>query len=290
MIGAVSHNLAENLASMAFFLALAFTISWIAGLKHYFSLPHKTFKGPPVLLQDVFASFFIFIVVYFLVLPSIIATIIHKLPINHRPLYTIFGHLLTFSLTALLLFLYTLLRDRSTMYRVWKDYSFPGSKTLISDSKFGVISWVIAMPIVASVTYIAEIITSLITEPTNKEQVAVKFLKDSLTDPLTSTIAFFSILIVAPLFEEYLFRGLLLSYFRTKLGSFGAIFTSALIFALFHFSPSQSTENVTLLLTLFVFGCYLGFIYEKTRSLLSSIVLHVTFNSISVIRIIFTHV
>ncbi len=266
----------SNLAGFAFFLILALIISWIAFAKGYYHLPYKEYKGAAITLQDVFASFFIFLASYFFLLP-----LIH---------YPILSHIITFVVASLLFFLYGFWGNRTNMIKVWKDRSFPESKSILKDLETGLVFWFLAIPVVTSVTYLAELLTSLIASPTNKEQVAVRFLKESLGNPLTSSVAFFSIIIAAPIFEEFLFRGVLLSYLRTKMGTYVAIFTSALIFSLFHFSPSQSIENISLLLTLFAFGSYLGFVYLKTRSLYSSILLHVTFNSISVIRIIFTHV
>ena len=285
MIGAQLHSLSDNLAGMAFFLMLAFIFSWIGHAKGYYSLPYAQFQGPLIALQDVISSFLIFILVYFLVFPVLISTLT-----PHTPIFILINHLATFLLTALFLYLYSCLRDKSNMLRIWKDYSFPGSKPIYADIGIGVISWVLAMPVVTSITYIVEILVSLLLTPTYQEQIAVKFLKNSLQDPITLFIACFSILIMAPFFEELLFRGFLLSYLRRKMHPLTAIVISSLIFALFHYSPSQSTENIVLITTLFTFGCYLGFIYEKTRSLFSSIVLHVTFNSVSVIRIIFTDV
>ncbi len=266
----------DSLAGMSFFLVLAFIISWVSYVKGYYSLPYKNYKGPHISLQDVFIYFFIFIGVYFLVLP-----LFSKLMI---------GYILAFLLTAFLFFLYSYYSDHKTMLAVWKDRDFPGALFIKDDCEMGLIFWVIAMPVVTSITYIAEILTSLFVTPTGKEQMAVRFLKESLKNPSTFSIALFSILIVAPLFEEFLFRGIFLSYLRTKFTPISAILLSASIFSLFHFSPTQSVENIPLLLTLFAFGSYLGFVYEKTRSLFASILLHVTFNSISVIRIIFTHV
>ncbi|MBI3211827.1 MAG: CPBP family intramembrane metalloprotease [Simkania negevensis] len=52
---------------------------------------------------------------------------------------------------------------------------------------------------------------------------------------------------------------------------------------LFHLSSSQGVGNISL----FIFALYLGFLYEKQCSLFASIALHMTFNSISVIRILF---
>ena len=270
MIGTLSQNASENLAGMTFFLALAFVASWIAGTAGYYRLPYRSHKGTTLLFQDICVSFFIFIVVYFLVLPPILLHLFHSL----------YSQLIIFVLTAIFLFSYATIRHINA---IWKDPSFPGNRSYLGDIKFGLISWLVAMPVVASISYIM----SLVIPPTNQEQIAVQFLKNYLNDPLTMAIALFSIVLAAPLFEEYLFRGLLLSYIRNKLGPITAVFLSAAIFALFHFAPSQANENIPLIATLFAFGSYLGFAYEKTRSLITSIVLHVTFNSISVIRIIF---
>ena len=57
-------------------------------------------------------------------------------------------------------------------------------------------------------------------------------------------------------------------------------------FALFHFSSLQGVGNVSLILTLLVFGGFLGFIYERQSSLFASIGLHMTFNVASTLRIL----
>ena len=290
MTSAITTALSENLAAMAFFLSLAFFISWAAFAAGYYKLPFKNFIGPLLSLQDVLSCFFIFITLYFLGLPLVLSIFCKILPENWQTNCGLISHVAIFGITALFLFLYCFTQNRLIMKRVWRDHLFPGSLPFKEETKIGIVFWVIAMPVVTSITYLVEIAVSLITNPTNKEQVAVKFLKDSLTSGPTSAIALFSIIVVAPIFEEFLFRGILLSYLRTKLGALHAIFFSSLVFSLFHYSPTQSIENFALLATLFSFGCYLGFVYEKTRSLYPSILLHVTFNSISVIRIIFTHV
>ncbi len=266
----------DSLGQFAFFLSTAFVMTWIAYIKKYYSLPFKNFQGPSITLTDVFSLFFIFIASYFLLAP-----IFHG---------SIFAQVAAFFVTATLCFIYSLICNPKQILRALKDKNFPGTAPFKKDAEIGLFSFIVALPVVSAITSLTEILTSLFTSPTNKEQVAVKFLKESLAHPSTAIVALFSILIVAPLLEEFLFRGILFSYLRTKIGPYYAIFTSSLIFTLFHFSPSQSIENFPLLLTLFALGSYLAFAYEKTRSLSTSILLHVTFNSISVIRIIFIHV
>jgi membrane protease YdiL (CAAX protease family) len=290
MISVVSSLLSENLGGLAFFIALALLTTWIGISRGYYSNPYKSFRGPLVTIKDVISYFFIFIGCYFLVLPTILSALLIKFNVSSHSLYNFLAHIITFLTTATLFYLYSRFDFKKQIGKVIKDFDFPGAKPIFSDMKLGIKFWFIAMPVVASITYLSEIITNLIVKPTNKEQIAVKYLKSALDEPLTLFIALFSILIVAPIFEEFLFRGILLSYFKTKTSLFKSIILSSLIFSLFHFSPAQGSENVSLIFTLFVFASYLGFVYEKTRSLYTSILLHVTFNSISVIRIIFINV
>lgn len=73
--------------------------------------------------------------------------------------------------------------------------------------------------------------------------------------------------LAAPLFEEMIFRGVVLQGFLKRYSPTKAILVSALIFSLAHLNPVQ-------FLTAFTLGLLLGWIYWKTNSLLSSIFIH----------------
>ena len=119
------------------------------------------------------------------------------------------------------------------------------------------------------------------------EQVAVQYLKMTLTSPLLLSVALFTVIITAPVIEEFLFRGFLQNYLKRYLGKKAAILSSSLCFALFHLAPSQGLGNISLAISLFIFACFLGFIYERQKSLFASIGLHMTFNLVSTLRILF---
>ena len=140
--------------------------------------------------------------------------------------------------------------------------------------------------VVVFTSQFAEFITYLITGITGVEQIAIRYLKMASGSPLSLTIVLFVIMIAAPIIEEFVFRGLLFSYFKKNLGFNRALLLSSLIFSLFHFSPSQGATNFALLSSLFVLSLYLGFLYARQASLIAPIALHMTFNSISVIRIL----
>lgn len=81
--------------------------------------------------------------------------------------------------------------------------------------------------------------------------------------------------VLAPVAEEIVFRGVLLSAFRLRWGDAPAIAMSSLIFALVHVSPFAIPP-------IFVFSLILGWLFVRTRSLLVPIVAHVAFNAIGV--------
>jgi membrane protease YdiL (CAAX protease family) len=93
------------------------------------------------------------------------------------------------------------------------------------------------------------------------------------------------IVTLVPFLEEVLFRGFLQTWLRRVVGVSGAIWLTALTFALFHFSTSQGADNVELISSLFVLGCFLSFLRERQRSLWAPIGLHAAFNAISILMI-----
>jgi membrane protease YdiL (CAAX protease family) len=85
---------------------------------------------------------------------------------------------------------------------------------------------------------------------------------------------------VAPVAEEFFFRGLLLTLLRSVFRqSWPAILLSAAAFALVH--PSWSWVQI------FFLGVCLGYVYERSGNLWMSITMHSTFNLLSIW--LFTH-
>ncbi len=85
-------------------------------------------------------------------------------------------------------------------------------------------------------------------------------------------VGFISICILAPIFEEILYRGILLEGFLNKYSPMKAILISALIFGIIHGNIHQFV-NATIL------GIFLGIIYYKSNSLVLCILAHFFNNS-----------
>lgn len=95
-------------------------------------------------------------------------------------------------------------------------------------------------------------------------------------DPLALIVFFFTAAIAAPLFEEVLFRGFLLPSLTKYLPVWGAIILSSFVFAAAHLSLSE-------VLPLTVLGMILGLVYTRSRNLLSPMVLHSAWNSVTML-------
>lgn len=81
------------------------------------------------------------------------------------------------------------------------------------------------------------------------------------------------VVIIAPIVEELIFRGVIMSGFMKNYKAAYAIFFSALLFALFHLNPWQFPAT-------FMLGLVLGWLRIRTGSILASIMGHAIHNGL----------
>jgi membrane protease YdiL (CAAX protease family) len=146
---------------------------------------------------------------------------------------------------------------------------------------FGAMTWLICYPIVFTVTQLIGAIVESIFNASEKEQTALTLLKASANQPLQLFFFILSIAIVTPIIEEFLFRGILQRWFISKIGQATGIIFASICFTALHYTTDQGSYNLVLLPPLFVLSCYLGYLYERQRSLWAPIGLHSTFNLVS---------
>lgn len=89
-------------------------------------------------------------------------------------------------------------------------------------------------------------------------------------------ITLLSVSIFAPLFEEWLCRGVILRGLLQKTHPVSAILVSAVFFAVLHMNPWQA-------LPAFILGALFGFIYYKTGSLKLTMLMHCINNTFAVV-------
>ena len=111
---------------------------------------------------------------------------------------------------------------------------------------------------------------------------AMKSFYDMVTELLNNMTggplwsSFLLTAIFAPIFEEWLCRGMVLRGLLTKMKPGWAIVISALFFALIHMNPWQA-------LNAFLIGLVMGYVYYKTGSLWLTMLIHFVNNGTAVI-------
>lgn len=99
------------------------------------------------------------------------------------------------------------------------------------------------------------------------------------SNTVSALILFFHTVILAPLFEEFWFRGLVLQSLRPYGNGF-AIFISAILFGITHANLSQFFYATTI-------GIILGYVAVQTQSVVTTTIMHALFNGISGITSLF---
>lgn len=144
-------------------------------------------------------------------------------------------------------------------------------------------TYLLIFPLMIGMMFIGEFITAQIptTGPFFGEY--YKFfeqLMSKLTDD--PVIMFITAVVMAPIFEEIIFRGIMQKGLINKgIEPWKAILFSSVVFGLVHANPWQFVGAVLL-------GCVLGLVYYKTKSLLLPMLLHAFNNLCSSILVFYT--
>jgi membrane protease YdiL (CAAX protease family) len=135
-------------------------------------------------------------------------------------------------------------------------------------------AFMVVLPVVLSLNYLSDAaLEKAGWQP--KSQAAVELLLNAPLWPTGIYLGFFAV-VLAPVAEEFIFRGVLFPFVRQlgwpKLAWFGVSF----LFALIHGSAA-------IFIPLFVLALALTWLYEKTGSLLAPIVVHSLFNAANLV-------
>ena len=127
----------------------------------------------------------------------------------------------------------------------------------------------------ALILSIATLAAAFVAEPVNMllpemPEVLKKALEQLTEGPLWVTLI--SVSIFAPLFEEWLCRGLVLRGLLQKLSPLNAIMVSAAFFAVLHLNPWQAIPA-------FLLGLLFGYVYYRTGSLKLTMLMHCVNNT-----------
>lgn len=278
------------LVSASFVFLLLLSAAWKNG---YFSfrridkhsdltLPNKIFLG----------AFAIFLILQLFVIPILIELWHHFYLGNDKELslspelqgwVNIFGILV--SGLGMLLYFFALPRVNQKI--VLGSYALKGWKARFQDFFIAAMSWILSYPLVVAIGQIVAILLMLTYQNVEPEQTAVKQVKAAASSTSLLVLLILSVITIVPIIEEFLFRGFLQNWLKKFMGQWKAVASTSFIFALFHFTSSQGMGNIELIVSLFVLSCFLGFIYERQKSLWAPISLHAIFNAVSIILIFY---
>lgn len=112
-------------------------------------------------------------------------------------------------------------------------------------------------------------------------QEVAQVLTDPMSWPLRAAL-YFIVIVVAPVFEEIVFRGILLPAFVSRIGLLPGITCVSLLFAGLHW-------HLPSFLPLFLLSVMFCLAFARTRSLLVPLGMHAAFNGVTVIIILLTN-
>lgn len=266
-----------TLISCAVFAALTVAVSYLFWKAGYFKI-----KREPACIHLPFYALFLAFSLYFLIafsLPYTLSKLIALLFIlDHFVLYTLLSTLVSL-ITVFVL--YYMAYKFFFLKKIWNS----GKCSTLTAALFGALTYVAAFPSIGFINQTLEVFNLAFFHSKGGEQKAVEYLKMASSHPFFAILSLLMVVVLAPLIEEFLFRGMLQTYVKRYLGTKAAILISSACFAALHFTVSQGIGNIPLLGSLFVFALYLGFIYERQQALIASITLHVVFNAVSACRI-----
>ncbi|KGF91017.1 MULTISPECIES: CPBP family intramembrane glutamic endopeptidase [Prochlorococcus] len=182
-----------------------------------------------------------------------------------------FGYL--FMATPPLLIVYYQIKSLNGEFILKQDY-FQFNFLPIKDAIIqGIKGWLTIVPFVLLVSLI---MNSLI-ETQNGSNPLLEIVLNN-NNYLSFILLFVTTTLIAPLFEEIIFRGILLPTLSRDFGIILGIIVSAFIFALAHLSLGE-------MLPLFVLGIGLGITRIASGSLLSSVTMHTLWNGLTFLNL-----
>ncbi|MHC4913855.1 MAG: lysostaphin resistance A-like protein [Planctomycetota bacterium] len=147
--------------------------------------------------------------------------------------------------------------------------SRPRARHLLS----GAAGWLGSLWAIWAVSAVSAVLYMLVSGEALPIQGTVQFIQSVGPGPKLATAAL--AVVVAPVVEEAMFRGLIFRSFRTRMGFWAAGSASAALFALVHLDPLHS-------LRLGALGLVLAWVCERTGSLWPAIFLHALQNLVAV--------
>lgn len=285
-------RLEEHIEALKIGVVLTIAALFIASKIGFFKLPKKV-RYDSFPLNYTLGAFILYLTISIVVIPLISLSVLSYVKgelISGDSISVTMESWINIGLifcSALALGMYLLMMKPYVRNLVFGENAFIGFIRALKDWFVGVSTWLLAFPFTLVISQILALITLSFFSGPEKEQVAVMYVRLAQSIPVLFWLMVSSIVLIVPILEELLFRGFLQTYLRQYLGVAGSIICASVIFAIFHYSSSQGVSNFEILGSLFVLSCFLGFLFERQKSIWASAGLHSFFNFISVVFLIY---
>ncbi|HKX62146.1 MAG TPA: CPBP family intramembrane glutamic endopeptidase, partial [Verrucomicrobiae bacterium] len=214
------------------------------------------------------------------ILAGIAATVVlkHELP-NLRPADEKF---LTFAIGtvffhgAAVVLIHTFIKHHNVS---WGDFIYGAVEKRSRLVFYGLAAGALMVPVAQGLKQVSEVLMAFLNEGSTP-QPAIQVLQVAV--PLPQRICFgFATIVLVPLAEEALFRGVAYRAIRERGYPKTALIVSSVLFGLIH-------VNLAILVPLTLFAMLLAILYEKTGALLAPVAAHSIFNAINFSYFIYT--
>ncbi|MCM8775573.1 MAG: CPBP family intramembrane metalloprotease [Candidatus Omnitrophica bacterium] len=156
----------------------------------------------------------------------------------------------------------------------WRDLGLwvPKGKA-IREVVIGLGGYLAILPVFLSILIFLAYVAGLFSYEPPPHPLVTVFLEEERRAPFLIFYSIFLAGILAPVFEEIFFRGFCYTLFKKQWGMMWGMVLSSALFAFIH-------QNTFAFWPIFILGMGMAYLYEKRRTLLPAIVLHVSHNLI----------
>ncbi|MFZ4773150.1 MAG: CPBP family intramembrane glutamic endopeptidase [Chlamydiia bacterium] len=189
---------------------------------------------------------------------------------------------------CILLLAYFAIKERDTFAYILKDKSTLPPTTYLKDALMGATIFIVAFPLLSFFQSFVEWILVSYFNMEVPKQFFIDFIKQIRTNIPLVIFTFTLVCIIVPLYEEFLYRANIQNWLRNYLPPFWAIFCTSLLFSISHFFTVDTIQGKCLIISsIFIASMYLGFAYERQRSLISSFTFHALINTLTFVQALF---
>lgn len=253
------------LVSSLVLLGISFFTHWLGYKKNLFSLFKTSFQSK---LYPLTAG-----------LLTLLSIFCYLFPIPFIPWY----------IPLILLLFYFSLKGKEQFASLIKDPMTLPKTGLLWDLAIGVILFIVSLPFLSLIQNGLEWVLTYFFKMEIPKQYFIDFIQQIKGNKPLLAFFFTLVCVLVPAYEEFLYRANIQTWLKNYLSPFWAIFFTSLFFAISHFFTIETIPGkVIVIATTFTASMYLGFAYERQRSLIASIAYHSMINTTTFLQVLMT--